>query len=77
MEAFNQRTDRLRNAMDEITASITGISEAIDGALPDVTGAAVSTHTLAEDMAEITARMDTNQEIVGELRKQMEVFANL
>ncbi len=77
MEAFNSRTDRLQNAMDEIAASISGISGAIEGALPDVTGAASSTHALAEDMAGIAARMDTNQEIVGELRKQVDVFANL
>lgn len=77
MEAFHQQTEHLRFAMDEIAASITGISEAIDGALPDVTGAASSTRTLAEDMAGIAARMDTNQEIVGELNRQMEVFANL
>ena len=32
---------------------------------------------LVEDMAGITAGMDTNQEIVGELQKQMDVFANL
>ena len=63
--------------MDEIAASITGISEAIDGALPDVTGAADSTRILAEDMTGIAARMDTNQEIVGELNRQMDVFANL
>ena len=77
MEAFQKQTEHLRTAMDEISASITGISEAIDNALPDVTGAASSTHTLAEDMAGIAARMDTNQEIVGELNHQMEVFANL
>ena len=77
MEAFNQRTDRLKNAMDEIAASITGISGAIESALPDVTGTASSTHRLAEDMAEIAARMDTNQEIVGELQRQMETLANL
>lgn len=77
MEAFHQQTEGLRTAMDEIAASITGISEAIDGALPDVTGAADSTRILAEDMTGIAARMDTNQEIVGELNRQMEVFANL
>ncbi len=77
MEAFNSRTDRLQGAMDEIAGSISGISGAIEGALPDVTGAASSTRVLAEDMAGIAARMDTNQEIVGELRKQMDVFANL
>ncbi|MDE6896137.1 MAG: methyl-accepting chemotaxis protein, partial [Lachnospiraceae bacterium] len=74
---FQEQTECLRTAMDEIAASITGISEAIDGALPDVTGAAASTHTLAGDMTGISARMDTSQEIVGELNRQMEVFANL
>ncbi|MCI8505215.1 MAG: methyl-accepting chemotaxis protein [Lachnospiraceae bacterium] len=77
MGAFNSRTDRLQNAMDEIADSISGISGAIEGALPDVTGAANSTRALAEDMAGIAARMDTNQEIVGELQRQTEVFANL
>ena len=77
MEAFQQQSERLQTAMDEIAASITGISEAIDGALPDVTGAADSTRILAEDMTGIAARMDTNQEIVGELNRQMDVFANL
>ena len=77
MGAFRQQTEHLRTAMDEIAASITGISEAIDGALPDVTGAASSTHILAEDMSGIASRMDTNQEIVGELERQMDVFANL
>lgn len=77
MEAFQQQSERLQTAMDEIAASITGISEAIDGALPDVTGAADSTRVLAEDMTGIAARMDTNQEIVGELNRQMDVFANL
>ncbi len=77
MEAFNIRSDRLRTAMDEIAGAISSISAAIDGALPDVTGTASSTHILAEDMSGITARMDTNQEIVGELRKQMDIFSNL
>ncbi len=36
-----------------------------------------TTRVLVDDMAGITARMDTNQEIVGELQKQMDVFANL
>ena len=42
-----------------------------------ITGAAGSTRVLVEDMTGITARMDTNQEIVGELQRQMDVFSNL
>ncbi|MDE6880813.1 MAG: MCP four helix bundle domain-containing protein [Oscillospiraceae bacterium] len=77
MEAFHQRADRLRTAMDEIAGSIASISSAIDGAASGITGAAGNTRILVDDMAGITARMDTNQEIVGELQRQMDVFANL
>ncbi len=77
MEAFNQQADRLRIAMDEIAGAISSISGAIDGAASGLTGAAGSTRTLVDDMGGITARMDTNQEIVGELQRQMDVFANL
>lgn len=77
IEDFNSRTMLLRAAMDEIADSIANISGAIDGAAQGVAGAAGNTHGLVEDMAGITAGMDTNQEIVGELQRQMDVFANL
>ncbi len=77
MEKFSERTVRLRNSMDEVAGSISIISNAIDGAVSGITGAAGNTHILVDDMAGITARMDTNQEIVSELQKQMDVFANL
>ncbi len=77
MEAFNDRTAHLKAAMDDIAGSISSISGAIDGAVSDVTGVADSTRVLVEDMAGITAGMGTNQEIVGELQKQMDVFSNL
>ena len=77
MDEFNDRTVRLRAAMDEIANSIVEMSNSIGGAVDGVTDAAGSTRDLVEDMAGITARMDTNQEIVGELQRQMDVFANL
>ncbi len=77
IEAFNSRVERLRTVMDEIAGSISGISDAIDSAASGVNGAAGSTRSLVDDMAEITTRMQTNQEIVGDLQKQVEVFANL
>lgn len=77
MESFNSQADRLRTAMEEITGSISGISGAVDSSVSDVTGVAGSTHTLVEDLAGIVREMDTNQEIAGELRQQVEVFANL
>ena len=60
-----------------IADAIASISRSIDGAVSGINGAAGSTRGLVEDMAGITARMETNQEIVGELQKQMDVFANL
>ena len=53
------------------------ISDAIEQAASGVNGAAGSTRSLVDDMAEITARMHTNQEIVEELQQQMELFSNL
>ncbi len=75
IDAFNSRTDRLRNSMIEIADSIESITKAIDDGASGITGVADSTKSLVEDMADITNRMDTNREIVEELKKQMEVFA--
>ncbi len=77
IEAFNSRVTRLLAMMDDITGSISNISDAIGDAASGVSGAAGSTRSLVDDMAGIAARMNVNQEIVGELQKQVEIFANL
>ena len=76
IDAFNGRIDRLRNSMTEIAFSIESITKAIDEGAVGITGVAGSTKSLEEDMADITGRMDTNREIVEELKKQMEIFAD-
>jgi len=76
IDAFNSRTDHLRNSMTEIADSIGSITKAIDDGAAGITGVAGSTKSLVEDMADITSRMDTNREIVEELKKQMEIFAD-
>ena len=76
IDAFNSRTDRLRNSMTEIADSIESITKAIDDGAIGITGVADSTKSLVKDMADITGRMDTNREIVEELKKQMKVFAD-
>lgn len=76
IDLFNNRTDRLRNSMSEIADSIESITKAIDDGASGINGVADSTKSLVEDMADITGRMDTNQEIVGQLKKQMGVFAD-
>lgn len=77
IDAFNSRTDRLRHSMTDIAESIGSITKAIDEGASGITGVAGSTQSLVEDMADITGRMDTNREIVEDLKKQMEVFADL
>ncbi len=68
IDSFNHRTDRLRSSMTEIAGSIESITKAIDDGASGITGVAGSTKILVEDMADITGRMDTNQEIVEELK---------
>ena len=63
--------------MEEVANSIASISGAVGGAVTDINGVAGSTHVLVNDLAGIVGGMDTNQEIAGELRRQVEVFANL
>ncbi len=77
MEEFNDRAERLKSAIDQIAVSISSISGSIDGAASGISGAAGNTRILVDDMEGITGRMDANQEIVGELQKQMDMFANL
>lgn len=77
IDEFSNKTDRLRNSMTEIADSIGSITKALDEGASGITGVAGSTKSLVEDMADITKRMDTNREIVEDLKKQMEVFANL
>ena len=76
IDAFNSRTDRLRNSMTEIADSIESITKAIDDGAAGITGVADSTKSLVEDMADITGRMDINREIVEDLKKQMQVFSD-
>ena len=77
MVEYNGRVERLKGAIDQIAVSISSISGSIDGAASGISGAAGSTRVLVDDMEGITGRMDANQEIVGELQKQMDMFANL
>ena len=77
MVEYNGRVERLKGAIDQIAVSISSISGSIDGAASGISGAAGSTRLLVDDMEGITGRMDANQEIVGELQKQMDMFANL
>ncbi len=77
MAQFNDQTQHLKHAMTDISASIKSITNAIDEGAGGIHGAAGSTRSLADNMADIMSRMDVNKEIVEELKEQTEVFANL
>ncbi len=76
IDAFSSRTDRLRNSMSEIADSIESITKAIDEGAEGINGVAGSTRNLVNDLADITGRMDTNREIVDDLKEQMGVFSD-
>ena len=77
MDEFHNQSRHLQSAMTQIAASMEKITAAIDEGAGGISGAAGSTRSLAGNIADITGRMDINKEIVEELQKQTEVFANL
>lgn len=77
MAEFNHRADNLRNSINEIACSIESITKALDEGAVGIIGVADSTKNMVENMTDIANRMDINKEIVEELKKQTEMFANL
>lgn len=77
MDEFHRKSRRLQDSMTNIAGSMERITTAIDEGAGGISGAAGSTRSLAGNIADITGRMDINKEIVEELQKQTEVFANL
>ena len=77
MDEFYQQTERLKQSMSEIADSIRIITNVIDEGANGITGVAGNTKSLADDMEEITQRMDTSLEVVEELEKETAVFDHL
>ena len=74
MKDFSEKTVDLKQAVNEIAASINTITTAIEEGARGVTGAAESTQVLVEDIENIANRMDENQAIAEGLQKETEVF---
>ena len=74
MHEFTDKTDALKNAVDEIAISISTITDAIAEGVKGVNGAAESTQFLVVDMEKISKRMDENQTIAKALQKQTDIF---
>lgn len=74
MEDFADRTEQLKSSMDEIAASISLITNAIEEGAAGVNGAAINTQTLVTDMADITEQMDENKRIAETLQESTDIF---
>ncbi len=77
MDEFMQKTDGLKVTMEEIASSIDAIAGSISEGVTGVSNTANSTQSLMEDMYKIGQRMDDNQQIASELKKEAEVFVRL
>lgn len=77
MDAFQERTQHLKNSMSEIADSIATITQVIDEGANGITRVADNTRSLANDMEDIAHRMGANQEVVEGLKKETVVFENL
>lgn len=77
MESFRERTEHLQSSVAEIAGSIETISNAIGDNASQVSAVADSTRDLVSNIEDIDLRMQTNREIVKELQKQTNVFANM
>lgn len=77
MNDFTQKTETLNEAVSQIADSINMITMAIDEGVNGVNGAATSTQVLVEDMDDISRRMDENNSIAGDLRKETSIFSKL
>ena len=77
MDAFHERTEHLRSSMCGIADSISTITKVIDEGASGIAGVADHTRNLADDMEDITKRMDVSREVVEGLEKETVVFDNL
>ena len=77
MGEFKQRTDTLKNSMNEIATSVNTISHAIEEGVNGVVSTADSTQLLVEDMDNISRRMDENFAIASDLKKETAIFTKL
>lgn len=77
MNEFVDKTDMLKQTMEEIAESINAIANAIEEGVNGVSSAANSTQGLVSDMEDITHHMDDNQSIAASLKRETEIFVKL
>jgi len=77
MNEFVEKTDLLKQTMENIADSINTIANAIEEGVNGVSSAADSTQGLVGDMEDITHHMDENQAIAASLKRETEIFVRL
>ncbi len=77
MNEFTDKTDHLRDEMEQIADSIHKITAAIEGGVQGVSGAADSTEALVADVEHINRRMGENRAIAEDLKKETAIFVRL
>lgn len=77
MNEFVEKTDLLKQTMENIADSINTIANAIEEGVNGVSSAADSTQGLVGDMEDITHHMDDNQSIAASLKQETEIFVKL
>ena len=77
MDEFTLKTKELKKSTSEIAESIKLIAMAISEGADGVNGMAENTQKFAMDVEDITDQMNTNQQIVSELKEETEIFDKL
>lgn len=77
VEDFNGRTVRFKNSVSDIASAIESITAALEVSSGEIAGAANSTKSLAEDIADINVSMSESRDIARELRSQTDMLSDL
>ena len=77
MDEFTLKTKELKKSTYEIAESIKLIAMAISEGADGVNSMAENTQKFAMDVEDITDQMNTNQQIVSELKEETEIFDKL
>ena len=74
MNEFTEKTENLKNIMNNVVESIEGIAKAVEESANAVTSSAISTGSLVEDMHTINEQMGSSKETVESLKAEADVF---
>lgn len=77
IHGFTQKTDGLKNVVDEIASSLQMIAKAIEEGVQGINSVAESTQVLVKDMDHISEQMSFNKQITDDLQQETSVFTKL